>query len=272
MSALKLILGLIALVWAGIAAFLYFTQGSLLYQPRAASPIAETQLMNALPGVEVFLVVTPDGQSLTGWYLPRKHGRGLAPPLVYFCGNAEEATDFMKEQGNSYPDVSLVAVDYRGYGRSTGVPSEKDLKADALTIYDQAVATTGSLGFVMGRSLGAGIAAYVAANREVLGAILGTPFDSLVAVAKGHYPFLPVSWLLKEDYDALPDAAKAMAPALMLTGTQDDVIPVERGRALYDAWKGPKSYVNVLSAGHEDIEQYSGYKDSIPRFIQGNLR
>ena len=271
MAALKLILGLLILCWLGFAAFLYFSQGSLLYHPRPADAMAETQLMNTLPDVQPFLVATKDGQSLAGWYLPRKRGRGPAPALVYFGGNAEEVTDFMK-QATNFADVSVVAVNYRGYGRSTGVPSEAALKDDALAIFDQAVALTGGQGFVMGRSLGSGLAVHVAAYREVLGAVLVTPYDSILAVAKSHYPFMPVSWLLKETYDAVPDADKALSPALVLAGTQDDVVPEARARALFDKWKGPKQFAMVTSAGHNDINDYPRYGEAIKSFLRDNSR
>jgi hypothetical protein len=268
MAALKLILGLLAIIWLAMAAFMYATQGSLLYQPRPLTAFEETQLMNDLPGVEPYLVNTPDGQALAGWHLPRKRGRGLAPALVYFGGNAEDALDFMK-QAASFPGVSLFAVNYRGYGRSTGAPSEKALKEDALAVHDQAAAATGGLALVMGRSLGAGLAAHVAAYRELAGAILVTPFDSILNVAKGHYPFLPVKQLLKEHYDAVPDAKRAETPAVFFTANQDNIIPPARGQALYDAWKGTdKRIVAVPLAGHNDIQQFSAYKNELALFLK----
>lgn len=268
MAALKLILGLLAIIWLALAAFMYSTQGSLLYQPRPVSAMEETQLMNDLPGVEPYLVNTPDGQSLAGWYLPRKRGRTLAPALVYFGGNAEDALDFMKQAAN-IPGVSIFAVNYRGYGHSTGTPSEKALKEDALAVHDQAAATVGGLALVMGRSLGAALAAHVAAYREVAGVILVTPFDSILNVAKDHYPYLPVKWLLKEHYDAVPDAKRAEAPALFFTANQDNIIPPVRGQALYSAWKGTdKRILAIPLAGHNDIQEYSTYKMELPLFIK----
>lgn len=271
MGVLKLVLGLVVICWLGIAAFVYFTQGSLLYQPLPTNVLIETELMNTVPGLEVFLVTTPDGQSLSGWFLPRKRGRALAPVLVYYGGNAEDAMDFMR-QAKNYPDVSIAAVNYRGYGRSTGVPSEAALKEDALAVFDQATAMTGGKGFVMGRSLGAGLAAHVAAQREVIGAVLLTPYDSILAVAKDHYPYLPVSLLLKERWDALPDAAKAQAPAMVITANQDGVISDARSDALYDAWAGSKVRVRVPLAGHNDIINFPDCTKAIQKFLQDNVR
>ncbi|MFZ5425465.1 MAG: alpha/beta hydrolase [Thermodesulfobacteriota bacterium] len=267
MSGLKLIIGFIIILWAGFAAFLYFGQESQLYQPRPVDPMNETQLMSTHPGLEVFLVSTPDGQALAGWFLPRKLGRGLAPAIVYFGGNAEDAADFLA-QAKMFPEMSIVSVNYRGYGRSTGRPGQKALMDDALAVYDQAVAATGKRAVVMGRSLGSGMAVHVAANREVAGAILVTPYDSLLEVAREHWPFMPVKWLLKDHYDVTADAARATAPLLVLTASLDGVISPERGRAVFDAWKGTdKAYTRVISAGHNDIERFTLYKDAILRFL-----
>jgi hypothetical protein len=271
MSVLKLAVGLVFLCWLAVAAFFYFSQGSLLYQPPPLDTAAETQLMNSQAGMQVFLVNTPDGQTLTGWFLPRQRGRGLAPALVYFGGNAEDATAFMS-LSSQYPEVSLVAVNYRGYGHSTGVPGEKTLMDDSLAVYDQAVAATGGQALVMGRSLGSGLAAHVAANRPVLGAVLVTPYDSILNVARDHYPFLPVAWLLKDRFDILDDARRTEAPLLALTASQDDVIPEARAKALYDAWSGPKQLVNVPMAGHNDIVTYGSYAAAIQGFIKDRLR
>lgn len=271
MAVIKLVGGFLFICWAGLAAYLYFAQNSILYQPRPVDAMLETSLMQEVPGLEVLLVVTRDGQTLAGWYLPRRMGRAVAPALVYFGGNAEDAADFLK-QAKNFPDVSIVSVNYRGYGRSTGVPGEQALKDDALAVYDQAVVETGRPALVMGRSLGAGLAAHVAANREVLAALLVTPYDSLLAVAKGHYPFMPVSYLLRDQYDALADAAKALAPAMFITANLDGTIPPEHGRALYNAWKGPKRLVNVHGAGHNDITQYPTYQSSSAGFVKENLR
>jgi pimeloyl-ACP methyl ester carboxylesterase len=271
MGVLKLVLGFVVICWLGIAAFVYFTQGSLLYQPRPVDAMGETALMNSQPDLEVMLVVTPDGKTLAGWFLPRKKGRTLAPALVYYGGNAEDAMDFIR-QAKDYPDMSIAAVNYRGFGRSTGVPGEAALKEDALRVFDEAVSRTGGRGFVMGRSLGSGLAAHVAAQREVMGAVLLTPYDSILAVAKDHYPFLPVSLLLKERWDALPDAAQARAEALVVTANQDDVIGEARSDAFYDAWGGSKQRVRVPLAGHNDITSFPVCNGAVQKFFRDRLQ
>jgi len=270
MNVIKLVGGLVAICWLGIATFFYFTQGSLLYQPRPADSTAEAQLMTTLPSLQAYLVTTSDEQTLTGWYLPRRRGRAMAPALVYFGDNDADASDVLKQE-KLLSDVSIVSMNYRGYGHSTGVPGEKALKEDALAVYDKAVAETGGQGFVMGRGLGSALAAYVASNRPVLGAVLVSPFDSLLAVAKAHYPFLPVAWLLKERYDTIPDAQVADVPALFISAPLDGVIPEERSQALYEAWKGSKRTVSVPLAGHEDIDQYQAYAQAVPSFIQEQI-
>ena len=125
-------------------------------------------------------------------------GAGIAAPtVIYFGGNAEEVSWTLAER--RWPrDVTLVAVNYRGYGRSGGAPGEPELKADALAIHDAVAARTDvdpRRIVVFGRSLGTAVAVHVAAARPVAGVVLASPFASLVAIGKVHgYPWLPVGF------------------------------------------------------------------------------
>src|SRR5205823_14467096 len=132
-----------------------------------------------------------------------------------------------------------LAVNYRGYGAGEGEPGERDCAADALAMYVAGVRREDVdprriVGF--GRSLGTPIAVHLAAERPVAGAVLVSPFDSMTAIGKTHYPFLPVSLLLRHRFDALPDAKRNTMPLLAIVGESDSIIPPERSRALFDAW------------------------------------
>jgi len=267
MGVLKLIAGALFICWIGVAVFVYLKQDSIIYQAPPPDAMAETRIMETVPGVDVFFVTTPDGQTLSGWILQRKSGRGPAPVLVYFGGNAEDVGNFISDY-KTYPGVTLVAVNYRGYGRSTGIPTEDALKDDSLVVYDAALARAGGRGMVMGRSLGSALAVHVAANRDVAAAILVSPFDSLLSVAQNHFPFLPVQWLLHDKWDVLDDAGRADVPALFVAADQDEVVPMQRSRALYDAWKNTdKKFVEVPLAGHNDMEQFSRYKQAMAEYL-----
>ena len=192
-----------------------------------------------------------------------------APTIIYFGGNAEEVS-FTVADSRWPHEWSIVALNYRGYGDSEGAPGERVLVADALSIYD-AVATRDGIDrnriVPFGRSLGTALAAHVAAERPVAGAVLVSPFDSLAAIGSHHYPWLPVSLLLRHRFDAHADAVRSHAPMLAVVAGADSIIPVERSRALYDAWAGPKSWQVVPRADHNTLGATADFWDGIARFL-----
>ena len=120
---------------------------------------------------------------------------------------------------------------------------------------------------VFGRSLGTAIAAHLAAERPVAGAVLVSPFDSMTAIGKTHYPFLPVSLLLRHRFDALPDAKRNQMPLLAIVGESDSIIPPERSRVLFDAWAGPKIWQVVPRADHNDLGNDGTFWNSVTGFL-----
>jgi homoserine O-acetyltransferase len=149
-----------------------------------------------------------------------------------------------------WPSASapLLFLNYRGYGDSQGKPSERNLLADALELYDWISAQSGVLAqrvVVIGRSLGTGIAAYVACQRPAAAAILITPYDSIVEIARRRFPYCAAQLLLKHRFDALRFASLAKAPALVLLAEHDSVIPKHHAMRLLDAWAGPKQVATI---------------------------
>jgi pimeloyl-ACP methyl ester carboxylesterase len=142
--------------------------------------------------------------------------------------------------------------------------------ADALAIYDAVAGRNGiDRGRIVtfGRSLGTAVAARVAAERPVAGVVLVSPYDSLVAIGRHHYPWLPVPLLLRHRFDALADARVNRMPLLAIVGESDTIIPVERSRVLYDAWAGPKRWQVVPRADHNALGATADFWDGIARFL-----
>jgi len=165
------------------------------------------------------------------------------------------------------PRTSWLLVDYRGYGSSEGAPSEAALVSDALAWHDDAVAELHPAQvYAFGRSLGSGVAVQLAAQRRLDGVVLVTPFDSLVKVASHHYPYLPARLLLRTRFDSLSLAPAMTSPLLCIAATQDEVIPIEHARRLYDAWGGPKRWVEV-EGGHNTTDYHADYWPSIRMFL-----
>jgi uncharacterized protein len=212
-------------------------------------------------------VAAADGTPLRGWIL-----RGAAPPspaVIYFGGNAEEVSWTLADK--RWPrEWAIIGVNYRGYGTSEGTPGESELMADALAIYDtvaqrEEIDRGRIVGF--GRSLGSAVATRLAAERPLAGAVLVSPFDSLVAIGREHYPWLPVSMLLRHRFDTIADAARNRIPLLTLVAEFDDIIPAKRSRALFDAWAGRKSWLVVPRSDHNSLGASGVFWDGVTRFL-----
>jgi len=213
---------------------------------------------------------TPDGITLRGWLVPGE-GEGPRPLLVYFGGNAEEVS-YTIDEARAYARAgwSVALVNYRGYGESGGKPSETALTKDAELIYDTLTKRpdiNASRVAVMGRSLGTGVAVYLASVRKVIGAALVSPYDSFVAVAKEHYPHVPAGILLKHKFDSVSKAPAIKAPLLVIMGTADTIIPPARSEALIAKWGGPVQSVIVPGADHNNLSLTPGYSRSIASFL-----
>jgi pimeloyl-ACP methyl ester carboxylesterase len=256
--------GKIALVFViGFPLLMYLAQDSLIFHPQ---PLAEAQRLALAqrPAVESLFVDAADGTRLHAW-----HARGQSPStlVMYFGGNAEEVSWMLNDAARRTPEASWLLVDYRGYGSSQGSPSEKALTEDALRWYDR-MSGQYKATYVFGRSLGSGVAVQVAARRPVAGVVLVAPFDSLVAVGKRHYPFLPVSWMLRHRFDSIAVAPKIAAPLLCIVATDDEIIPPEHAKRLFDAWGGDKRWIGLQGAGHNSTDHAANYWTSITAFLK----
>jgi uncharacterized protein len=122
--------------------------------------------------------------------------------------------------------------------------------------------------YTFGRSLGSGVAVQLAAQRPIAGVILVAPFDSLVEVGKRYYPFLPVNWMLKHRFDSVGIAPSIKAPLLCIVAEDDEIIPAEHSRRLYDAWGGEKRWIGLEGAGHNSTDNAANYWTSIVAFLK----
>jgi uncharacterized protein len=250
-----IVLAVFAAAWLGQERMIFFPQpvGSTPHLPARASTLE---------------VVGADGTRLRGWIVPA--AATPAPTVIYFGGNAEEVSWTLSDA--RWPrEWTIVGVNYRGYGTSEGKPGEGALKADALSIYD-AIARREDVEahhiVVFGRSLGTGVAVHVAAERPVARVVLASPYDSFVALGRKHYPWLPVSLLLRHRFDAAADAKRCRMPLLAIVGEYDTIIPADRSRALYDAWAGPKTWVSVPGADHNDLGDAEAFWAGLARFLE----
>ena len=253
---------IVAALVIGIPAAAWLSQERLIFFPQ---PLTDTRHMPAR--AEPLDVVAADGTKLAGFVIPGT--AQPAPLLLYFGGNAEEISWTLADM--RWPRTWTIAgLNYRGYGRSEGRPGESELVGDGIALFDAMAARSDVDArriVVVGRSLGTGVATRVAAARPVAGAVLISPYDTLVEVGRRHYPYLPVSWLLNHRFDSLAAAREARVPLLAVVGSADSIIPPAHSRALYDAWAGPKTWFAVDDAGHNDLGTTQAYWETIARFL-----
>jgi len=246
----------------GLPLVVYLAQDALIFHPQSISGARRAEIARNPQAASVFLP-TADGARVHAWYV--KSG---GPVILYFGGNAEEVS-WMIEAAEA-PGTSWLLLDYRGYGQSEGSPSEKALVADALALYDHAAQLPGvdpKRIYAFGRSLGSGPAVALAAQRPLAGLILVTPFDSLAAVAKRYYWYLPVDWLLRHRFDSIALAPRLKTPLLCLIAERDEVIPAVHGERLCDAWGGPKQKAVLAAAGHNTTDAHPLFWSAIREFL-----
>jgi pimeloyl-ACP methyl ester carboxylesterase len=222
-------------------------------------------------GVEEVRLATPDGVTLHGWLKrPARLRRGERFPLVIVYGGARSDLSGFVRRTQAPREWGWLLVNYRGFGLSEGVPTERYVIEDAKRIYDWAAARpdvdSASI-VVLGRSLGSYVAVAVAAARQARAAILATPFDSFHSLAEKHYPSLPLGWLVDGRFDSASLAPRVSAPALFVLAELDDVTPIENGRALAAAWGGRTQTVLLSGASHYGIERRDEFWRSVGDYL-----
>ena len=253
MRSLLILALLVATAYLSLCAWLYVTQRSQIYFAiQEANP----------PGAQSIRLASGDS-ILKIWVVERPGPR----VLVYFGGNAEDVSANLPTFASAIPDHSLYLVNYRGYGGSTGTPSESALVADAFAVYDHLHARYPDIS-VMGRSLGTGVAVQLAAAREVRRLVLVTPYDSLANVAGAHFPMFPVAFLMRDRYDSASHARAVGAPVLAVIASDDEIIPRANSEALVNSF--PRSQVRVTlleGATHNSIDLYPAYLRDVGDFL-----
>jgi fermentation-respiration switch protein FrsA (DUF1100 family) len=248
--------------YVALIALMYVFQRRLMYFPdrRRIAPATA-----GLPQVEEVELGSDDGERLIAWHIAPREGRSV---ILYFQGNAGgldlRATRFawLTEDG-----TGLVALCYRGFGGSSGKPSEAGLIRDAHAAYDFAAARYGEGGIVLfGESLGTAVAIALAAERKVAGLILDAPFTSAADVGAAAYPFVPVRPLIRDPFHSHPRVGRIAAPILVLHGERDTIVPIHLGERLFALANEPKQMVRFPQGGHVDLDGH-GAIDAVKDFL-----
>ena len=247
------LLATIGAIFGGLCLVAWAAQRSMIYLPPRGA--------GAGPG-EIEKLTVP-GARLAVSVRPRPGPRAL----VYFGGNAEAVAFALPELAEAFPEHSLYLLHYRGYGASSGSPSEAVLYADALALFDRVSGQHHEV-VVVGRSLGSAVAVRLASLRPVASLVLVTPFDSLMRVAERHYRLLPVRWLLKDRFEAWRDAPRVSAPTLLIVAERDEIAPRAHAEALLGQFQPGIARLEVVpGAGHNSISAHRRYWELLRKAI-----
>lgn len=240
---------------AGLTA-VWGLQRQLIYFPDASDvPPAG----DVLPGARDVTLETADGLELGAWYLPADAERDTGLAVLVAPGNGGNRAgraDLARELGDR--GLSVLLVDYRGYGGNPGSPSEDGLAADA----DAAVRALDDLGhpvdrtIFFGESLGTGVVAGLQQRHRPAGIVLRSPFTELADVGRHHYPWLPVRTLLRDRFPVLKPIAASDVPVTVIYGNRDDVVPTELSARVADGAPALVERVVIEGAGHNDAVMF----------------
>jgi pimeloyl-ACP methyl ester carboxylesterase len=232
-------------LYAVVCGALFASQRSLIYYPQPRLNTEGSVLMTLSVGAAQVHVST------------YPHAGPAA--LIYFGGNAEDVSQDVPDLVNAFPNTAIYALHYPGYGGSSGTPTQQAIFADSLALFDRVKADHPNA-TVVGRSLGSGVAVWIASQRPISRLVLVTPFDSLGDAAAPQYRFLPVRWLLRDRFESWRYAPEVTAPTRIIVAGDDELVPRSSSDRLRTRFReGLVSYVVVPGFGHNTIQDSPGY-------------
>ncbi|MEH6823526.1 MAG: alpha/beta hydrolase [Motiliproteus sp.] len=253
MMTFKFLAGLTISAYFLIAILLFVFQRDLIYFPSAtyAHTLTIEPFLNEGERVEV-VVLNESNENA----------------ILYFGGNAESVVHSSVSLANAFPAHTLYLVNYRGYGGSSGNPTEQALYSDAQYIYDIVEKRHADVS-VIGRSLGSGIATFLASTRAIRQMVLVTPYDSIQRIAQDRFPIYPMTILLKDKYDSVDRIKEIESRTLVILAEHDKVIPLKYSVRLIEAFPEQQITVKtILGAGHNNLSDGDEYYVLLQNFME----
>lgn len=253
MKLLLISLLIISIGYISLCTMLFFTQRSMIYHPPP-----ESSTSRATP-----LYLTNHNIKLKVWQLHPEKQRAL----IYFGGNAEDVALNIPQFSELFQNHTIYLHNYREFSGSEGKPTEQALYSDALLLYEHVAGHHQTID-IAGRSLGTGVATFLAAHRKTNSLVLITPFDSLTSVASWYFPFLPVTLLMKDRFESINYASKLTMPKLVIIAEEDGIIPRKNSDNLLEALENRSTkLVIVPRADHNSVSLFKEYEESLRNFL-----
>jgi fermentation-respiration switch protein FrsA (DUF1100 family) len=248
MRTLFVFIALALVLYIGFSVMLYLLQDRLVFLPHM--PGRELDATPAAAGLdyEDAWIDTADGERLHGWFVPAHGARGT---VLFFHGNAGNISHRLESlQIFNRLGVNVLIVDYRGYGQSSGQPGEEGSYRDAEAAWDYLVSTRGippGRIVIFGRSLGGAVGAWLASRPDVMpaGIVIESCFSSGLDMGRRLYPVLPVRLITRIGYPVTDYVTKIDSPLMVVHSRDDEIIPFDMGRAIFDAAREPKTFLEI---------------------------
>lgn len=267
MRMLSSLVLVVSALFLGLMLLLFVFQEKMVFFP--GKRLSDTPETAGLHYEDVYLV-TDDDIKIHGWYVPHPDAQAT---LLFFHGNAGNLSHRL-ESISIFHDIGLAVfiIDYRGYGRSEGRPTERGTYRDAIAAWNYLVGERRLRPdeiIVFGRSLGGAVAAALAAKVTPAAVILESTFTSIKDMGKHYYPYLPVSWISRIHYPVDKYITSFKCPVLVIHSDQDEVVPARLGQRLFDSAPEPKMFLPV-SGDHNNgfLLSRDAYVKGIQRFLQ----
>lgn len=217
--------GFASVLWLGLTAAVAANQRRLVFNPTIIPEVNSPR--SSGHRTRPIVLRAKDGTRLCGWLMtPRVPGP--RPAVLYFGGRSEEVSWVVRDAGTLFPNMTVLALNYRGYGNSQGMPDETLLVEDGCTLFDW-LAALGQVDArriaVVGRSLGSGVAVQVAKERAAHSVVLITPYDSILAIAKKKFRAMPIEYMLRHRFESIKHAPSLKVPTYVLRAESDDIVP-----------------------------------------------
>jgi dipeptidyl aminopeptidase/acylaminoacyl peptidase len=217
--------GFASMLWLGLTAAVAANQRRLVFNPTIEREVKSPR--SSGHRTRPVVLRAKDGTRLCGWLMTPK-APGRHPAVIYFGGRSEEVSWVVRDAGKLFPGMAVLAVNYRGYGESHGVPAEIHMIEDGCMLFDwlaDSVHVDARRLAVVGRSLGSGVAVQVAKERPAHSVVLITPYDSILAIAKRKFRVMPIEYMLRHRFESIKYAPSLKAPTYVLRAASDDVVP-----------------------------------------------
>ena len=261
------IAGIASVLWVGFTAAIAASQRRLVFNPTIKREVPNPR--SSGHRTRLVTLRAADGTRLSGW-LMKPAVVGPHPAVVYFGGRSEEVSWVARDAGKLFPGMTVLAVNYRGYGDSHGDPAENHMVEDGCMLFDWLAARShvdpGRVA-VVGRSLGSGVAVQVAMQRPVHSVVLITPYDSILAIAQRRFRAVPVSFVLRHRFESVKYASELKAPTYVVRAASDDVVPHSHTDLLVSKLGRLQLDEIIPDSDHMNIPYLPATQDKIAAFL-----